>query len=140
MNMWKCYYGNVEMFNLRKQQHETIAQAERQRFEDWMVGHLNRFFPEHCVALGEDGVRQAIADGISRSENYGIISQRDVCKYTDMMFAYGRKFDENESLPWAAEILNDESLEGQPSKKMDRLIKAGKRNLFRGHGKVGAEK
>ena len=94
---------------LRKEQIEAFSAAARQDFEDRMVEHLNEFFPRHCKAMGAEGVRQEVRYGVERARAYDITSQRDVCKYIDLMFVYGRDFDTAPKLPWAARILNDPS-------------------------------
>jgi hypothetical protein len=85
-----------------------------------MVVHLNKFFPEHCAALKEAGTREAIRYSVTRAAHYQIVTERDVCKYTDLMFAFGRDFDQDPELPWAAAILNDENLK-DPTGKINIL-------------------
>ncbi len=94
-------------------------QAAAKDFEDRMVVHLNKFFPEQCEALGEPGTREEIRNGIDRAARYGIETERDVCKYIDLMFAFGRDFDTNPELPWAARILNDTKYESPTAKVED---------------------
>ncbi len=86
-----------------------------------MVVHLNEFFPGHCKVLGEEKMRKAIQYGIERSRTYGIISERDVCKYIDFMFVFEPNFDTE--LSWANEILIDETIEN-PGEKIERLYNA----------------
>lgn len=81
------------------------SEAERS-FENRMVLHLNKHFPDHCAELGDAGVRGAIALGIERAGEYKIVTERDVCKYITLMFAFGERFDDDANLPWAAGILN----------------------------------
>ena len=94
-----------------------------------MVEHLRKFFSDECELLGEDGTRQTIHYAIERAGEYGIVSERDVCIYTDVMFAFGRDFDKDPKLPWAAQILNDESLKDSPSEKVDKLYEAASTNF-----------
>lgn len=122
------------MLKIRKEQNDELAKAAVKRFEDWMVVHLNKFFPEHCKALGPEGTLESIRYAIERSATYEIVSERDVCKYTDLMFAFGRDFDEDPNLPWASEILNDKNLKGQPTEKINNLYKIAMRNVKQAGG------
>jgi len=113
---------------LRKEQIEAFSAAARQEFEDRMVEHLNEFFPRHCKAMGEEGVRQEIRHGVARARTYEITSQRDVCKYIDLAFVYGRDFDTNPKLPWAGRILNDPSFINA-SERTSELFETGREFL-----------
>jgi hypothetical protein len=117
------------MLKIRKEQDEELGKIALKRFEDSMVEHLRKFFSDECELLGEDGTRQTIHYAIERAGEYGIVSERDVCIYTDVMFAFGRDFDKDPKLPWAAQILNDESLKDSPSEKVDKLYEAASTNF-----------
>ena len=92
---------------IRRQQVEALSAASVRRFEDRLFAHVGKFFPKRCESLGEEGTRELIRYGIERAKGYGIVTERDVYKFTDVMFAYGQDFDVNPKLPWAAEILGD---------------------------------
>ena len=122
------------MLRIRKEQNDELAKAAVKRFEEWMVVHLNKFFPDHCKALGPEGTRETIRHAIERAASYEIVSERDVCKYTDLMFAFGRDFDEDPNAGWANEILNDENFKGQPTEKINNLYKTAMRNVKQAGG------
>jgi len=100
------------MLSLRQDQMDDMHALTRGVFVDRMVEHLNQFFPKHCAALGVSGVREAIDYGIERASSYGIVGERDVCLYIDLMFGFGKDFDTDPELPWAASVLNDERIAG----------------------------
>jgi hypothetical protein len=91
-----------------------------------MLVHLQKFFPGQCYAAGEERVREIISHGIDRAATYGLTSKRDVCKYIDLMVVFGRDFDTDSRLRWAAEILRQRR---NPGIKMRLLLEAGKRHL-----------
>ena len=95
---------------IRQQQMETFSNASQVSFEDRMEAHLGRCSPEECRKLGAEGVRGVIRHGIHRARVHGIILERDVCKYIDVMFAFGPDFDSDPKLPWASAILSDDSI------------------------------
>ncbi len=104
---------------IRQQQMDSFSPPVVRVFEDRMVVHLRQFFPEQCEALGDKGIREAIRHGIAKAESYRITSERDVCKYIDVMFAFGRDFDTDPDQAWAGTILRSPRLE--PTPKVNRL-------------------
>ena len=115
------------MLIIRKEQKEALAKAARNIFEERMLVHLKKFFPDECQELGKDGTREAIRHAMDHAGSYGIVAERDIYIYTDVQFAFGRNFDKD--LTWAAEILNDESLQNAYSAKVDRLHEAALENV-----------
>lgn len=111
------------MFRVKRCQIEAMRERLSRRFEERMVIHLRTFFPERSAELGAEGVRAAISYALTRAARYDIASERDVCKYLNLMFVYGYEFDTDPALPWAAAILSDRTL-GRSSVKMHLLMKA----------------
>ncbi|MBN1843959.1 MAG: hypothetical protein JW883_16990 [Deltaproteobacteria bacterium] len=64
----------------------------------------------HCKVLEEVNIRSAIRYGLKRAKGYGLTTERSVRLYIEMMFLLGSGFDADPQLPWAAEILNDETI------------------------------
>lgn len=124
---------------MRPEQEQAFSQAAVQRFEDRMVTHLGKFFPEQCDALGEADTRAAIREGIQRAAQYDIISERDVCKFTDLMFAFGRRFDEDSKLPWARQVLADPA-HPNATVKTNRLYDAALRHARQAAGRQSADR
>src|ERR1700687_4112303 len=90
---------------IRQEQMETFAAAEMQKFKDKMVAHLQKHFPKQCEVLGPEG-RDWVQYGFERAACYGLVAERDVCKYIGVMLAFGRDFDKDSRLPWASAALN----------------------------------
>jgi len=105
---------------IRSSQIKTFREQLRRRFEERMVRHLHTYFPEQCAALGDEGTREAIGHGIDRAQAHGIVTERDVCRYLNVMFTFGRDFDSDPRCPWAARILDD-TARPHPSERMDAL-------------------
>ena len=83
------------MFKIRKEHVEAFERVALANYEDRMVAHLKKFFSERCETMGELKVRDAIQYGIHRASGYGIVAERDVCLYIDIMFAFGHHFDKD---------------------------------------------
>jgi hypothetical protein len=115
------------MLTIRQDQAEVFRQNALRKFEDRMITHIGKFFPKEFAALGEAKTRETIQYGIKRAKSYGIVAERDVCKYIDLMVVFGRDFDRDKRLPWARSVLEDPTLRG-PSDRTDRLYKAAMEN------------
>src|ERR1700719_2267066 len=92
---------------MRQAQLAAFSQAEVQKFEDRMLTHLRQFFPKQCAALKEPQLHELIQYGIRRAAGHQITSERDVCKFIDLMIVFGRDFDADKKLPWAGRILRN---------------------------------
>ncbi|MDT8303022.1 MAG: hypothetical protein RQ760_16195, partial [Sedimentisphaerales bacterium] len=98
------------MLKIRKEQYEELGKISLKKFEDSMVEHIKEFFPENYDALGEPVVRNVIKYGVDRAEAHGFETEPDVNMYIDLMFLLGSHFDTDPQLPWAAAILEDETI------------------------------
>ena len=108
------------MLKIRKEQYEELGKISLKRFEDSMVEHIREFFTEQYDALGESVVRKVIEYGVDRAEAHGFETEPDVNMYIDLMLLLGSNFDTDPQLPWAAEILQEESMEDESME--DELI------------------
>jgi hypothetical protein len=113
------------MFTLRRQHSDAFNQDIRRRFEKRMTAHVNQFFPDQCQALGAAAVHEWIAHGIEQAQRYGIVAERDVSKYIDIMFVFGRDFDAGSRYPWAAPILLARAVD--PTHKLNYLFETARR-------------
>lgn len=113
---------------IRHQQMQSLADASVSKFEARMTEHLERCFPVQCKASDEMRIHSTIRYGIERAASYGINLERDVCKYIDLMFVFGRDYDRDPGLPWVSEILEDETLD-DATVKTERLFAAAKQHV-----------
>ena len=112
------------MLTIRKEQAAVFEEASRLDFENRMMAHIKKFFPEHFATLEEGKTRQLIQFAIERAATHGIVNERDVCKFTDLMVAFGPGFEQDPKCPWAAKILTDTAAT-TPSKRVDTLYDQG---------------
>lgn len=108
------------MLIIRREQIEILSQYMYKQFEDRMLIHLKKFFPDKYEALEKTKIKKLIRKGIKQASEYEIITERDVCKFIDLMFVLGKNFDKNSKISWANEILCDKSLKS-PSKRIKTL-------------------
>lgn len=108
------------MLIIRKEQIKVLRQYMEKQFEDKMYIHLQKFFPTKYESLGETETGKLISKGIKQASEYEIKSERDVCKFIDLMFVLGENFDKDPSINWTSEILSDESIKS-PSIRIKTL-------------------
>lgn len=116
------------MLKIRSEQLEALSQVPKAEFENRMTVHVGEHFPTHFEALGEEKCRQLIQYGIEQAATHDFISERDVCKFIDLMVCCGVQFDNDDQQTWAREILEDESWLNVTA-KMDALFDAGINHL-----------
>lgn len=114
------------MLTMRSKQMEAFSEAALKRFEETMVAHLKKFFPDYCEAAGAPKVREFIRYGVKRAASYQITAERDVSRYVDLMVSLGADFDNDEQLPWAGEILRTRN---SPEVRISILLKTAEEHL-----------
>ena len=114
------------MLVIRKEQMAVFLRLQLKEFEDKTCERLLKLKPDQCRKLGEKAVRKSIQDGIERSFQYGIKTERDIARYINIMYTLGFDFDTDPRYPWAADILKSPS-----ETKVDRLCKLTAMELAR---------
>lgn len=108
---------------IRASQMNELSEDRAGKFETEMAAHLKRCFPAECARLGEEGLKGFVRYGVERARSYGITASREVCMYIDVMAVFGRNFDRDPQLGWAAAILNDRRWKDAAT-KTDQLFRA----------------
>lgn len=121
------------MLRIRKEQNEELGKIALKRFEDNMVEHIKEFFPKYYEIHEEPLIRKVILYAVDRAESYDLITERDLCFYINLVFLLGSNFDTDPQLPWAAEILKDETITDSVT-RIDRLHDKAMQYLDRAAG------
>jgi len=111
------------MWTIRQKQIDAFRKDAVQRFENRMIEHIAKFFPKQSEALGESTVRETIRLGVKQSAEFGIVTERDVCLYIDLMMIFGLDLERSDALPCASRILRDMA-NNYPANKIDVLYDA----------------
>lgn len=104
---------------IQQSQWGAFEAAAHRDFEDHVIEHVNICFPARCAALGVDGTRAMVLQGISRAETHELSSERDICKYVSLTFIHGLAFEDDPAYTWAARLLRDAS--HPPTDRIDRV-------------------
>jgi hypothetical protein len=122
------------MLTIRPEQERELARPFIERFERRAAEHLRRYVPDACLSLGDAALAAAINHGIARATHHGLETERDLLRFLTLMFVFGRDFDVDPALPWAAEILRSP---GDATDKTERLHVQALRNRALGKGYAG---
>jgi hypothetical protein len=110
----------MAMIKIRKEQMAVFAEIAARQFEDGMVEYIQGAFPKAYGDLKELRIREIIRVGWDKAQSYGLKSERGVRVYVSLMFLLGSGFDMDQQLPWAKQVLQDESMTKE-SWKIDEL-------------------
>jgi hypothetical protein len=106
------------MFTIRKEQVAVLSKVEARTIESRQLSHIRETYPKKVDALGEDKIREIIRDAPKRATKYGFKGDPHVLKYVEVMVLWGRDFDADPQLPWAAQILRKRK---KPAVKLSTL-------------------
>lgn len=87
---------------IRQSQMAVLRDALLESFRRKLAGHLRANFPA-CAAMHTAELDAFVAEGVARASQYGIVVERDICKFLNLMVVFGRDFDVKR--PWAKPIL-----------------------------------
>ena len=107
------------MLVIREEQIEILSQYMLKQFENRMVIHLNKNFPDETQKMSKKELCTLIQTGIKQAEQYEVTLENDVRRYLELMVMYGQHFETNPDMAWASEILNVKKLDG--TAKMDLI-------------------
>jgi len=116
--------GAKPLLVIRDDQMQVFAAAELHQFEKQMTAAVMRRFPAKTRAAGPEVVTKLVRHGITRAAAYGIRAKRDVAQYITLCMRFGRNFDKDPRLPWAARILSKQQ---DPTLRMRTLVRASQR-------------
>lgn len=98
------------MLRLSASQIKALDEAAARRFQQRMVQHIRRYFPEQCSILSADEIVMQVERNIASAKAYGITEKRDVCRYLNIVMAMGGSAAAMEEQAWATRILHNPSL------------------------------
>ena len=107
------------MLTIRDEQMASLSEGPRSRYEDARVRHVRETFSESFEALGEDGVRSMVREGMVRAVTYRITAESDVARFIDVMLLVSADFDAVPDDSWLGQTLADKTVSGRV--KMDRV-------------------
>ena len=68
------------------------------------MAHVIRCYPEAARQLGAD-LEEAVGSCISGARTYGFAEEREICRYINLVFRFGCRFDTASECGWAHALL-----------------------------------
>jgi hypothetical protein len=93
------------LLTITRAQMRVLSAPFLERFVRHAISHVATHFGEQSGRLGEAVVRDAVLHAIERAECHGLTTNSAILTYLTLMFCFGRDFDQDSLLPWAAEAL-----------------------------------
>lgn len=121
------------MFEVRQGLLDALGASVVERSVSRILDHARAFFPAQCQALGEEKARAFVRSGVDQAAVHGMVRERDVAHFVDLMFAFGPDFDQQ---PWARRSL-DETAQDDPATRVRALHEAAVTRARRQGGEHG---
>jgi len=121
------------MLVLRRPQIKAISYLAREEFVVRLMAHVRHHFPRDTDAMDEAQLRATVEEGIAQAEKHGFSSDRDITRYLNLMFTFGRYFDRDPSLSWATRLFARKG-RLKPGSLMNKLYIQGLRHEKSGQG------
>ncbi|HEV3251851.1 MAG TPA: hypothetical protein VGZ71_12905 [Puia sp.] len=109
------------MFTIKTQQLEIFSKHMASNFFKETRSHIKKNFTLATKNMSDKMIDDIISHGIEKSASYNIVERRNVFKYTEYMFCFGKDFDTDPSTAWASKILRIRNL--SEDEKINRLLK-----------------
>jgi hypothetical protein len=90
------------MLTIRQSQMAVLRDTLLESFRRKLADHLRANFPA-CADMHPVELDAFVAHGVARAGRYGIVVERDICKFLNTMVVFGRDFDVK--CAWAKEVL-----------------------------------
>lgn len=95
------------MIKVTRQQVNEFGEAHVHSFTERMVAHLGERFPLHTAIIGPDRVLRVIQEGITSAVFHGIVNERDVCRFVELMLSLGAGLETAAEVDWMNDLFVD---------------------------------
>ncbi|HLT38378.1 MAG TPA: hypothetical protein VK034_18960 [Enhygromyxa sp.] len=109
--------GDTALLSIRSSQLGILATDLHRRNPAPFLSHARRHHPERCAALGEVELLAVVDAAIVRGGGYGLTSQRDLCRFLDIVLVIGD--DPQREFDWLDEVLSNPATT-DPGLRLDR--------------------
>lgn len=98
---------------------KAFSEQQRERFVVEVAAYLRKEYAAVVRRRDDEWLRELIRVGIEAAREYGIVLERDVARYVELMLALSPNFDDNRETSWCKDILTQRSLTAEG--KLDRI-------------------
>jgi hypothetical protein len=105
------------MLRIQKEQMAVLSRVALEDFIERMREHLRAEQPRKSAALRDEELDALTREALARAPRYGLESEYDVCRFTELLFTLGPTFDAS---PGAQEALMNPDL--HPDDKLATVL------------------
>lgn len=99
---------------VRSEQMKVFQEVASSGFEDELCAlHKKRSDSGLSKVLSDEELRETVRCGIGKAQAYGFTERGLVRFFVELMVRFGKNFDTDPLLPWAAGVLNNEAIKDQ---------------------------
>lgn len=97
------------MLIIRDTQLAAFVEERVRQLRAWLLPHLREHFRARLAGTGDDALRSLIETSVARARALGGTQSTTIGQFVHLRLLFG---DDLETLPWAAQTLNDPRLSG----------------------------
>jgi hypothetical protein len=105
------------MLRIQREQMAALSLVAIEDFLERMREHLREEHPRRCAAMRDEALDALTREALARAPRYGLESEYDVCRFTELLFELGPTFDQS---PEAQEALMKSDLD--PDDKLAAVV------------------
>ena len=117
------------MLVIRAGQMEAFRRLRSAELADRLLLYLTRERPAEAARRADPELLTLVQVAIARARRWGIVAERDLQRFLDLVLRYGPQFGDRQSTPWAVEVLE------HPELYADQKL-----NLLEGYALYGASR
>src|SRR5579884_1741092 len=92
------------MLVIREEQLRVFGRSVRRGFVGRLAARFAEIWPERSARLG-GGCREFVEASVERALSYGLEREKDVARFVNLCFVWGRDFENRPEHAWARQIL-----------------------------------
>lgn len=119
----KGQYYRAALLRASERPFESLAETNTGNLTHDVRSCLSSLYPQHYHALAESSLKSLAEFGQASAGRYGVATHEGILLYVHLMFMIGSHFDRDPLHPWAAGVLEDESVT-DPQQKARKLYEA----------------
>jgi hypothetical protein len=98
------------MLKIRQEQVDALLAVRWDAFYRRVCAHVRKEFPEEAARLGEAGLRSVFDSSVTRSDRFGLRTERQIVCIVDATVMLGDRFEEQARYDWALQVLTSPHL------------------------------
>jgi hypothetical protein len=114
------------MLVIRNDQLRMFDLLSQERYVTKLCHHLVGMFPDRTDAWDDETLRALATQAVERAAGYGIVTERGVATFAELMVVFGERFDLEPEGAWARDVLTRPGLDGAGKALVLRVLARGR--------------